>query len=64
MTKLLEVIAELQIKYPHLRLGQLLYNVMNSSQSTSTADQYIERDLFYVEDQELYEACRRLLYAI
>jgi len=44
---LLESIANLQTKYPELRLGQLLINVLNLQQPCS--------ELFHVQDKELAE---------
>ena len=39
------------LAYPHLRLGQFLYNVAASS----------DRDMFYVEDDEWTQLCQNFL---
>jgi hypothetical protein len=50
---LLESIANVQAKYPELRLGQLLVNALSTPQ--------LSPDLFYVEDTMLAEKLNQLL---
>lgn len=48
--ELLPLLEKYWIQYPHLRLGQLLYSLIDKKQ-----------DVFYVEDTQLIETLKNLI---